>query len=501
MFDLNDLMISTEHDSLLQHDNLIARNNIIKSYISNRLIFVVPIEDTKCTKITRSSVKFIVAVWSTTGTIPYALISIDFAGKNALGYSMFSGNVTAYASLNSWALLKMIDAELSPLTSEEKLMKLEDKKYNSTCVNIALKITAVFLGINSQLALGYLVYVYNSNSLSYAILTITSNSCFPSYSLFLTFDEFRKKITQSSFEKKLQIVKDFIVNRINENFKLFLELSKDEQRTFIQNINNLKDKEDLDSIMQFFKLLFFPLVKRETQPESCLRTAGRWITKGIGGVFTLGRLGLIGITAFKAIEMVTTNSIVCGIGATFITSCNALLSYDVCVNVNAKCYDSLIEIINKRSFSSLAYNSQPKIFMAVKLLTLGITSLSWGSSYEVSHDYTSGGLQEFMDVVFPMSTVILVANAMHDLGDTLIQIYAKKKGDPDTKLLLEFHEKVNKFCLLLKYAPLISFAKFLTVLPNDILNECLIKGQINMIDLQNYLKKDGYTTMLSNLVV
>lgn len=485
-----------EQDYLLESRHMPIGNQGIKAYISNRLVKKIPIEDIPCVKGTKIGAKILVVVWASTGTVPYALISIDFAGHNALGYSMFSCNVVAYSSLNSWALLKMIDAELSPLSLEQKLMKREDKGYNSTSMNVILKVASVFFGVTSQLALGYLVYVYNNNNLSYAILTITSNSCFPSYSLFLTFDGVRTKTTQSPFEKKLQNTKDFIIKRINDNFKLLLEVPKNEQGAFLQKINALKDNADLESALQFFRLLFCPVVIKEAEVESCLRTAGRWLAKGVGAVFTVGRLGLIGITAFKAIEMASSNNIVCGIGAAVITGCNTVLSYDVCVNVNAQLYDSGIDVIRKRTLSSLAYKVQPKLFAAIKVLTLGITGLSWGSSYEVSHDYTSGNLQQFMDVVFPLSTVILVANAMHDLGDTLIQFYASKKGTPDAKVLLEFHERVNRFCLLLKHAPLLSFAKFLVALPKDIFNECAAKGEFTLRELEGYITENGEVNLV-----
>ncbi len=480
----------TERHYLLEDGRMPLGNSGINSYISNRLVMKLPIEDTQCGKASKIAAKILVVGWASTGTVPYALISLDFAGHNGLGYSMLSCNIVAYSSLNSWALLKMIDTELAPLSSEQKLMKREDKTYNSTCVNVSLKVASVFFGVTSQLALGYLVYVFNNNNLSYAILTITSNSCFPSYSLFLTFDGLRKKATQSSFEKKLQNVKDFIIKRMNDNFKLLLEVPKEQQQEFIQQINALKDRTDLGSALLFFRLLFFPIVVKEAEEEPCLRTAGRWLAKGFGAVFTAGRLGLIGITAFKAIEMVTSNDIVCGIGAAVITGCNTVLSYDVCVNTNAQLYDSGIDAIRKRTLASLAYKVQPKLFAAVKVLTLVITGLSWGPSYEVSHDYTSGNLQKFMDVVFPLSTVILVANAMHDLGDTLIQIYANKRGTPDAKLLLEFHERVNRFCLLLKHAPLLSFAKFLAALPQDIFDECAKKGEFKLTELQKYITEN-----------
>ena len=92
-----------------------------------------------------------------------------------------------------------------------------------------------------------------------------------------------------------------------------------------------------------------------------------------------------------------------------------------------------------------------------------------------------------MEIAVPLSTIVVVGNAMNDLAGTFIEFYAGYRGTPNEKQYLEFKEKIDRFALLINRSPSDSFARFISLLPDSILQECCEQGNFTLIELRGYL--------------
>ncbi len=461
-------------------------NNSLTLYIGKRLVQRIPVSQSKSAQVGIIIIQGGCIILASCGTIPYANISLDLAGKNALGYSLVVGNTASFSALNSWALLKMINTESNFIKTKNQ----ELNKNCSKCKNWSLKAICVILGVTSQIPLAYLAYTYNDQKWGYAVLTLASDSGFPSYSLFLTFDALQKKRNMTPFEKKLQATREFLVNRIQDNLKKLLELPFEQRQSIVLELNDIHERADLTPINKcyiYFARLFYPLVEEEQIVESSLKTAGRWIAKGFGGLLTVSRLGIISITSYKAIELFTDSMVACGVSSALITGCNTYLTYDVLVKVSGNSYDKIVDLFHGKISPSLSSILYPKISFGLKTVGVLIAGWSWGPSYKASYDYAPEGVKTLAGVTVSVGAAILVINALIDLTSDLIEFYAEKRGESEKKELAELMQRIHQLTLLFQRISLIDFTKFLLTLPAEIFTECALQGNFSTQELIDYL--------------
>lgn len=497
----NDLAITTgfaDQRSIQDHDEVelipTSPRNFFGEYADHRFIQNIPIDDHCCAKVSRVAIKGGLVIASIAGTLPYIRMTLDFTGRDkALGYVMaLYGNTISYASLTAWALLNVVDTELTPLSVEEREIYRESSRCGRRTMSVALKVTAVVLGLASQVPLAYLAYVYNGNDWVYSLLTLFSDSGFAIYSLSLTFEGLSKRVGISRVEKKLQAVKEFLKQRLEANAKSLVTLPQERRLEIIQHLGDIDRITDTSQRYQeLFLHLFSPFVVHNVvEPEYCLITAGRWAAGGVGATMTFARIAILGIAAYKAIQLFTDSVSVCSISSAAIAGCILWLSYSVLVRSSMTVYDTVIDFFRNRSNPNFSSTFYPKLFLLGRVAMLSSALLSWSPGYQVSHNYTSGNFRDFMEVAVPLGTTTIVATAMSDLVSDGIEFYASHQGTHHEKELLDFQKKARRFGLLIQRTPFDKFATFLASLPPVILEECLEQGGMSREELREYLKRE-----------
>jgi len=457
---------------------------IIGKWVGNRLVLQIPIEEAKSHKVIRRIVQLVALGVSCAGPYSYANMSRQVS-DGSLGDILVSGSWVSFGALNIWSWQAIIESEMGPRSEEEKAL---DEK--TSCCKVATKICAFLLGASSQIPLAYLAAVYNPSHPGLCIFITLAAETGPTLkSINSTLDEIRIRRSLTPEEKELQRLKDELSAIISDNRFALIELGQGERTEYLQRLLSIKDLDvpDLDKVKQYATLLLTPVKPRVRDVETLPARGLRYAATAAGAVLSVARLAMFAVTTFQATKLITHDDVACTISAGVVTASNAYLSIDVLnkvANVTAK---RLFGSCCTRVKPNLAYQLRPKLTTALKLLAMGFVSMSWGPLVEVGQAYFSGDLSTTMKITLSMGAVMLVANAMDSLVDDLILAGVNRWGIEEERLFLRVSQQMKQFIEILNRSPMLEFAKFAKILPENVLSEVFADLNMTSEKLDRYI--------------
>lgn len=481
----------------------LANSGLLGKHAYQRFVNQIPIEHTTCSKVIRFIIKGSLASISIIGSVPLAGVSLDFAGRNIKGYCLAIGNVISVANLNTWSILKVVKDKVLPKSKEGiKLLAAERGCWKNSS-EVVIIIASVAIGILCQIPQAYVSYYYDDKKWIFPLLTLLGCSSLPIYSIKLTIDNMLDRKQAKPFEKKLQLLKEFLINRLQCNEKRLLEVSLDERDAYFNELERIKDSDELPLQMNRLLSTLFSKPNRQVQNETCIRKYGRYAVEGAGLALTFSRLAVVAITSYKAIEIFTKNFFACIITTAFIVACNTYLTYKVISNVCISAYDRGINAFQGKKHPSFSFNFYPLTSVIMKVFMVAILAFAWAPLYVVPRDNTSGSFQTFLEVAYIIGGLFVMGNALFESTEDFYEMYSNWKGSADERKYLKFKEDVECFSLMIKRSPLKSFASFANLLSDDLLEECLYEvGHFKRSDLTNYIfEADHEELELSSLTV
>lgn len=425
----------------------------------------------------------------TLGTLPFIPISLKLAGSNTpYGIVLSAGNVGSFSALNSWSLFKIIESEMTTLTPEELEMAATENR--SSCPKITMKIGSYVVGALCQVPLSYMAYVYNNNNLAYAIFMMFSDSGVPIYSLLMTSDEIEMRRSLNDVEKQLHKTKAALIEQLQDNEQALIEFNAQDRGKYIRELLAIGNQQDIPKdqlVQQFTGKLLRPL--REKPKEGCLRTVGRYLSKGGSLVLAGTRLALNGILGYKAMNLLTDDEGACYFSGAVIATASTYLTIKAMTRTAQRTYDATVNLLSGSVKPNLALVLNAKLTAGLALLGLAFTALSYGPSIQICRDTFSGKTETNMEGLVTAGTILMIVNAMNDLINDVVISYSGKWGDEEAKLLVDFHHKMQGFVRAIQRSPIMEHAKFLKLLPPDCLELCLAKAETDLNTLDGYISR------------
>lgn len=497
-------------------------------FINAKMIEKVVSAETSCRKYTRGSLKAVALIGGPIARIPFASIPLKYAGKNkTYGAFLVYGNTASYGSLISWCLFKIVSSETENLSASEKKLTAYTE---STCLNKMIKAIIGILGVLAQVPFAYMSYVYNDKNLIYPVAVLVLDSGFPIYSLIQTVDAVAKRKTLFGIEKELFSLKEKLIAQFEDTRAAFAQAGSEKRTAYIREIQNVKNlDEDINKVKQFVFLLshrnYFATPESDSgtavvPTERCVRGWRYILGGGTAATLMFSQLYFLETLTFEASKLITgghpqnstsgdsAGSIVVGGNIPFsytagvlVSGINAFLSYNILFQTSFKTYDFVVGLFRKKNPKppAIAELVKPNLRKGCQMLALATVGLSYAGPIEVSKDYWKGDMSMFMQVTGVMSTIMLGTYALMDFIDDAIATGTKNFGAVENQELIEIDQHLQKLISLVRSSPMIEFAKFLDVLPEDTKDRWLKELKLTSDRIGDYIRERSHEPDNKNL--
>lgn len=306
------------------------------------------------------------------------------------------------------------------------------------CKAAAIKIGIAGLGLISQFPIMYLVYVGNGENLDYSILSGVCEASFTILSLFMSLPK-KRLIEHQAKASELEEIKKKIA--------LFLEElpSKKNDLEFIQKINDIFSGDMLDE--QKGQALLHIILNtagenRAVPKNNCDRVSGK-IAEAIGYLIS-GYLTVVnGAVSYKGILVWKSDQVPLAIFAAVVVSlANIKLLTSLCVDSAKNYYEGMRDIATGRYRPPLAYSFSPCAWYVGRIISNGLSWLSFGTSALGARDYLPAG--DVMAWAAPISSALLLNDTLGSSWDAVV-LWMKSNIDPEVKKIARVYTAVLKF--------------------------------------------------------
>ncbi|NGX36526.1 MAG: hypothetical protein K1000chlam1_01372 [Candidatus Anoxychlamydiales bacterium] len=463
-----------------------ADRSLIAGFVDNRLIKRdLEIEESMATQTLRRSLQVAGIAISGLGKVPFIPINLKLKSLQDFRVVLAAGNTLGFWALGSWSALNIIDEIYGPLTPEEKRLFSDRVNCLSKTASVA---SSVILSVTSQAVIAYLAYTYNNNNILMPIAIMASDTSFPFYSTLLSARKVFQKQSFSEFEKKLNQMKLEMMNLIEGNRKIFVEMQKEEKIDYLDAFEKIKDKEAKKDRLEEY----LPLVFKECSisKQSKVQKFGRTFFGVNGGHFTLNHLALLGIVAYTGGNLITSSSMGGSIAAALTILSTMYLEGTSMVKTSQRFFDGIYDFITSRKNPTLSEQLSPKLTFSLKAIGLLISVLAWGPSVEVAHDYIDQfAFRTYMQIASSLAVTLLISTAILDIIDQVVEKKITISGSKEDRTILEINKKMKRLARVIKKSPLIEFAKFIKVIPQDLLANIQKRCKIASSELDGYISE------------
>lgn len=466
-------------------------SDLIVRCIDQRIFDVAPPSESNCRKNSRRIAKALAIIGGPIARLPFVRIPMKHAGENTFyQIILVYGNTTSYGAVISWCFLKIVDSQMTSRTSDEVALTEINK---SPCFKTTLKIGLTAMGVLAQVPLAYLAYYYNDKDILYPIAVLVMDSAFPIYSLLLSAEEISRRQRLAPYEKKLVEFKNKTKATL-QKIQYDLIKNKNQVKSCFEELNSLQSQSNLTSQEKVRHYLATILNKH--QPEdaipytrSCPVLLGRGLSGACGVVLGVSQCYFMYTLGSFATKEMWDNEFATYTVAGFITACTAYLNFDVVMKSTLKTYDMVIDYFQDKDLRSSASYLQPKLWSGLQLLGLITTGLSYSGPMQACADFYEGDMRIAMQVTSVISTMMLTTYALNELINDLVVGHSLKWGGKEIKQLAKMHSELQYVIDIVDKSPLIEFAYFLKVLPEDVMTKWRDELGISADDLGQCLQQ------------
>jgi len=395
-------------------------------------------------------------------------MSLDLAGKDkALGYILGTADLIDCTTLESWAILSVVKEQLKALSPDEDLLLRSQ-------MHIAAKIVTmvVSLGLACSFQVPFAMEVSNHQSwivmkgialgaVSFEAGCVTMNSLYSTLERLITYKN------RSPTNKKLQIFRHSMIERIDENLEAFVGMDRVGQRGKVREFQDIKAMAgDFERYQAFMKMMLQEFAPGEVHEE----TWGEWlykgVDKGVGGLSALTFIafeGMLGYLMGESLSGMPLGVVLAVVSA----GANTYFSGTEIPPTVHRMFKGIGDIVTGQYQKSLGEQLSPKLCYSLKVISGLLACLCWGPVAQATKDGIPEPYTLPAQIAVAGSFIFLVSTALQDVIDGLILKIARARGTPEEKKLLEFYNTMIELKSLLTKAPITEFAKGVEALPQE----------------------------------
>lgn len=456
-------------------------------YIHNKMLSRLPSRDNRCRLIAHKIFQLLAILAGPLARIPFLNVPLKYGGDNKpYGIVLAIGNTLSFGSVISWCLLKLVASATSSLTEEER--RLVQFKRGRCCL-IALKIGAVATGVLSRTPFAYLAYHYNDNNILYTIPVLLIDSAYPIYSIALTGERILERKKLIGFEKKLAALKIDLINCLRQSMEGLAQKNPSKRKSFLAALKLLLS-ENTDSkemrVKTYVKALFDASLNIPEQ-ESPKIKHGRFVIKGISLILGLFQCYFIHTLSYAAALEMTNDPDASYAISIPVTASGAYLGLKIITSTCVKTFNVALDFFRCRRKTKLPDIFMPRLKICLSLTALVITGFSYAPPMQVCEDFYEGDWRTFMQVITVFETIAIGLFAIMDLLDEFIEVQIERVGDEEAKQLVMINHQITELIFVIEKSPMIEFAKFVKIIPEECSKQWTDKLLIQSQQLQNYI--------------
>lgn len=465
----------------------ISSTSLLARYAHRYIAKNEEIEESRLRCVSRRTLKGIGILFSIIGNVPFIEVNLKSGGGNLpWGVTLAFANGASYAMLVSWALSKMIDDYLKPISIEESQFQ-GDKQLKGWRKGAVLT-SAIVLGIISPFPIAYFGYISNNISwmpqIFMGIAPEISDSWVAAYSSKLTVEAAIFKRTRTEIEKKIFYLQEAIIKLIQDNRDMLTQSDITGISSYINSISSIEDPSR-ENIIKILSIVSND--QRATVPKR--DKLWNWVITGTGTVMASTSMFVLGYLSKLGAEDLTGNAPLGFLAFGVTVSSNFWFQGGTVIKATKKVCNIVRNIFSKIFTKSLTEHLHPKLSFVVKGLSLGITLLSFGPAIGVSTLFDSNKFAElYFAIVLSISNCLLVSTAALDIVDQILAKSIQQCGRKEIKMIFLIDQKLLTFKKLLQKSPILEIAKFSQDLPEELFNHLTYRISLTRIEIQNYIQ-------------
>ncbi len=472
-----------------------TRNSLIEGYINNTIIEEQDVQESKIRLIAKNSLKFIGILSAGMSKIPFVPINLQLQEMGDFRFVLAGGNTLGFWALESWSITHIVDDIFGSANEKENLLTKDQIKSIHKIISI---FSAIVLSVASQAVIAYLAYEYNDKNIIMPVMMFPA-LYFPFYSTYLSVNKIFQIKSFSSFEKKLDSLRQKLIASIKNNHNYFIEKSKEKKIDYVNRFHVIKKQEDR---LNYFLL---DILKENRNIEAETQQAiGMKIASLIGAFLTINQLALLGIIAYVG-GIQSTSSQIGGIVALLVTiSSNLYLTGLSHIRTVKRIFKGIYDFTFCQHKASLPEQLSPKFNLSLKLIGVVISLLAWGPTVQIAGDYIDNySYKLYNQIVVSIGVTIMILMANLDILDTFVNMKILARGSMHEKDVMKVNDNFIKFMEIINKSSILEIAKFIKCLPADILDSLLNDHKISKKELDEYilsrsLKKQESAPLLIN---
>lgn len=485
----------------------------IAIFIDTRLLQEIDAPEGKVHFVARKTLQGGCVITGFASRIPFIEMNIQAGGSNKVyGAVLAYGNCTSFGYLVAYSFLEIINSQMDPMTSREKLLK---ESRLSPCVKKTIFISSTILGFVSQIPFAYMAYRYNDSNdnnnctssgfnstnapgdgapdtlaITMAALVFAFDSWVYVNSAYQGMKALRERQAYTAYERELSHARQRMHSLVDENIELLSMVSNENRRTLTEAYARIKKLDQASNRIEALHSLFTSRITDLTIDPPAYAKYLNWTMKGWGYVCALSNLGALSYMAWLGTEQL------CDLMGVEITVTAIYVGTALYLNKTAipetavKLFNIVKNIFTCGYRPTISDQLTPKLSFCLKGIGLATAALSYGPGVQLSRDYFcfNDGFEVFMEISLSCATIFLVSMAVLDITDKALENKIARYGSEDEKQIIQLYKDMKVFSNTLKKSPLIDLAQYLKILPEGIFNQIVEGTDITLENLEAYIQ-------------